>query len=245
MWLVICDAADEAGIWAYAGLKKRGLEPLELVLPEEITFGAQYVHRLSTEQTEFTVDLHDGRRIDAALVKGVLNRLYRLPSAFVDRVKSEDRDYVGEELHAFFMSGLFSLPCPVFNPPSAIALEGEWRDLSEWLWLAGKAGLNCPVYRLSSREKGGIVDDLTRATVGATPTRTALVVADEVIAPGAPDEVVAGCRAFASLARLPLIGIDFVVATDGAWICHGASPLPDLRVGSGAVLDALARALKL
>lgn len=243
MWLVICDAADEAGIWAYAGLKKRGLEPLELVLPEEITFAAKYVHRLSTDQTEFTVILRDGRRINSSQLKGVLNRLYRLPSEFIDRVNHRDRDYVLEELHAFFMSGIFCLPCPVFNPPSAVALEGEWRDLSEWLWLAGQSGLVCPAYRLSSRESGGIVDNLM-ATASVASVRTVFVVDNEVIAPGAPLELVESCRLFASLARLPLVGINFVVALDGTWVCHGASPLPDLRAGGSALIDALARSFK-
>lgn len=241
MWLVFCEATDVVGSWAFLGLKKRGLEPVRIVLPDELTFGAEYVHRLSATSVDTELRLKGDQPIASHQISGVFNRLVEMPPEYLDLVGESDRDYIQEEFHAFFMSWMNSLACPVLNPPGATYLFGEWYHVSEWLSLANQVGLPILPYVMSSHPeaKSG------SALEGPAPDdrKTALVIGDHVIAPGASDAIALGCHSLASLVDLPVLGLEFVVTSDNQWLFCGASPLPDLRMGGQHALEALAQTL--
>ena len=84
MWLMICSAQDAAALWAYHGLRARGLHPLELLTPEMLTAGTRWDHTVGVDADNFTITLDDGRVIDNRYVNGVINRLQRPSGAWRD-----------------------------------------------------------------------------------------------------------------------------------------------------------------
>ena len=109
MWLVLAPAADPSAAWAFRGLRARGLAPLELVSSELLLRSRRWVHRVGGGGDSVEVDLPDGRMIRSQDVRGVLNRITYIG---LDELlpPSDDRDYVVQELHAFFISWLNALP---------------------------------------------------------------------------------------------------------------------------------------
>ena len=79
MWLMICSAQDESALWAYYGLRARGLNPLELVTAEMLTTSARWEHTVGVDGANFTVTLADGRVINNRRINGVVNRLTHVP----------------------------------------------------------------------------------------------------------------------------------------------------------------------
>ena len=51
-----------------------------------------------------------------------------------------------------------------------------------------------------------------------------------------------GCRRLAELSHTALLGVEFTTSSAGPWTFAGATPMPDLRLGGEALLDALASA---
>jgi hypothetical protein len=127
-------------------------------------------------------------------------------------------------------------------------LAGQWRHPSEWVWLAARAGLPTPAYRLVPDEAGGphAVDPQAgyqgRLVPPDVPVRSVLVVEGRVVGPeDMPAHIGEGCQRLAGLAGTELLGFDF--AGEG-WTFAGATPWPDLSVGGEALLSALAAALR-
>jgi hypothetical protein len=235
MWLVVCPAADLSALWAYRGLRARGLEPLELVAAEVLAHALRWDHRLGTTGTTIEIELADGRRISGDQVRGTLNRLVHVPADGVVAAHSDDRDFAAQELNALYLSWLSALPGPMLNRPTPQGLCGAWRHLSEWTWLAARAGLTVAPCRLDSADP--------HSSSGAASTagsRQAIVVAGRVCGPALPPAAEAGSRRLAALAETPLLGVDFAATADGQWTFVGATPVPDLRRGGEALLAALA-----
>ncbi len=231
MWLVLADRADEAALWAYLGLKRRVLDPLEFVMPEELAAGARFHQFLSAGGDGSAVELRDGRRLEGSRLRGVLNRLAALPEP---PPASPDSGYISNEYSAWLMSWLAGLACPVLSPPGCGMLCGDYRSDVEWRVLAAEAGLDFEPLRVGSEED---------AVPGESPLHTVFVVNGETIAGNAPEQVRSGCARLAELAGAPLLGLDFESGS-GGWLFRGASPLPDLRAGGAPLLDSLARALR-
>ena len=242
MWLILCSSHDAHALWAYEGLKARGLAPLEMVSAEALPYSLRWEHRLDAEGARLSVTLRDGRTITSDRLRGVLNRLTHVPTQHLSM--SSDHDYMTQEFTAFFMSWLNALPQPVLNPVTPQGLCGHWRHLSEWVLLASAAGLPTPTYRQSSLDE---IDE-TRAErklfPPTTPTRHVIVVGTEVVSPADPPrEIRDGCRRLAQLSATPLLGVEFAATPASAWTFAGASPLPELSFGGEPLLDALAAAL--
>lgn len=237
MWLVLCAANDLAALWAARGLAARGLQPLEIVTAEALAYNLRFEHRLTASQPSVNITLADQRVIDGALVRGTLNRLQLVPSAHLRGANTADRQYAEQELYALTLSWLSSLPGRMLNRPTPQGLGGEWRHPSEWLWLAAQAGLSTATYQQS---------DAREATVppAQTVTRTIIIVRDICCDPTVPPSVADGCARLAQLSGADLLGLDFHVTPAGDWIFTNATPLPDLRSGGVAFLDALAEALQ-
>lgn len=243
MWLILCSSYDAVAHWAFNGLKARGLEPLEMVAAETLPYGLRWEHRVGAEGGYVSVVLRDGRRVTSDGLRGVLNRLTHVPTQSLAVLP--DHEYISHELTAFFMSWLHALPGPVLNPPTAQGLCGPWRHLSEWAWLAARAGLDVPVYRQGSRD----TIDETRAErtlfPKETPTVGAVYLSGRLYGPQQfPAEIERGCARLAALSSTPLLGVSFARSDDGAWRFAGATPLPDLTLGGDPLLDALAAELR-
>lgn len=230
MWLVLSPSHDAAAAWACEGLRARGLHPVHHLTTETLAFGVQWEHRIDGGGAHVRLTLPNGLDVRSTEVQGVLNRLLAAPADSTLVARPSDRDYAQQELMAFFMSWLETLPGPVLNPPTAQGLSGAWRHPSEWNCLAAEAGLPTSPYALSSRT----VLEVPHVPVGR------VIVVDGVVVGSVPEATREGCRRLAALARTPLLGIDFEPES-GTFA--GATPQPELRHGSAPLLDALARAL--
>lgn len=244
MWLVLCPPNDLAALWAYQGLKARGLAPLELVSAEMLAYGLRWEHRLSTNGLSVDITLADRRTIRSSTVRGILNRLSYIPQEHFYAAGSADRDYAAQELMAFYMSWLHAMPGAVLNRPTAQGLSGSWRHISEWVWLAGRAGLPTLPYRQTGLDQ--IEDGHTggRLVSEATPAKTILVVGGHLTGTPAPPDILEGCKRLAALSATALLGIEFVAGSRSSWTFAGATPLPDLRLGGEVLLDLLVSALQ-
>jgi hypothetical protein len=241
MWLVLASATDASALWAWQGLRARGLAPLELLTPEALVRSRIWAHRVGAGGDSVEIALADGRFIRSGDVRGALNRISWLPPDHLAGAVQGDRDYAAQELYAFFLSWLNTLPGNVVGRPTPMGLSGRWRQSSEWALLAATAGLPMRTFRQTSRdEDGGVRPSLAPP---GTAVRTVVVVDGHAVGT-APPGLLEGAGRLASIADADLLGVDFSVDDDGAWAFAGASPSPDLSVGGEALLDALADAIR-
>jgi hypothetical protein len=127
----------------------------------------------------------------------------------------------------------------MLNRPAPQCLGGPWRHPSEWVWLAAQAGLLTMPYQQSDWLEAPSSNALARNSA-----RTIIVVKNTCCGPTAPPSVAAGCLRLAQLSGTNVLGLDFHLAPSGDWVFTSATPMPDLRLGGSALLDALARALQ-
>jgi hypothetical protein len=230
MYLVLCDSSDLSALWAWRELSRR-LADVRLVTSEALVYAARWEHRVDSCRTSTIITLGDGCVIRSEEVRGTLNRLLVLPGDHLRAVAAE-REYAGAELLAFFASWLHALPKPVLNPASPSGLSGgaQWRDHSEWLWLAAESGLGVPPY---------VENESTAPEPPLPGARTLMVIGDRVVGPPHPAQVAAGCIALARRTSLGILGVGF----DELWSFRHATVVPDLRAGGCDAIDALAEAL--
>jgi hypothetical protein len=230
MWLVLCQPDDHAALWAYAGLKARGLAPLHLVCPQALACATRIVHRIDESGARFELSLADGVRLTSGDVHGVLNRMSHLPTAHLGPVESDDSRYAAAELAALTLSWLACISPVTVNRPSARGLPGAWRPAAQWAALASAAGLPVSAVPLFSP---GIHPR------PAVPNQSVIVVASTVHGAAAPDAIARSCTRLAEAAGLDLLGIGFHVDATGTWRFAYADPMPDLRLGGEALVDRL------
>jgi len=243
MWLVLCETQDVAAQWAYLGLRARGVEPLELLTSANLAQAVSWEHRLGDKGAYTTFTLADGRRISSDAVRGALNRLLTAPSALLPLARPSEKEYASQELVSFFLSWLHSLPGPVLNRATPQGLSGQWRHLSEWVCLAAGAGLPVSSYALSTETGTGYAPFQSSLAPPGAAVRTVLVLANQVVGDSIPEAMAEGCRRLGQLSNTALLGIDFAANAEGYWTFASATPLPDLRPGGEALLDALATEL--
>lgn len=242
MWLVFCELNDASALWAYQGLKSRGLEPIELLSAEMLAYSLHWEHRLGYDAPSINIILSDGRAIGSDTISGVLNRLQTIPSEHL-RANHADRDYASQELFAFFMSWIFSLPKPVLNRPTSQGLSGQWRHASEWVWLATQAGLTSLPYKQTSYDE--IDTNRLKGTLVTAETKVKMVIVIDgyVIGSNLPHDIARSCKHLSELSETSLLGIEFIEGSAGSWTFAGATPLPDLRLGGQELLNVLAAVL--
>jgi hypothetical protein len=242
VWLVLCASTDVTGIWAYQGLKRRGL-PAELVTAELLVYSARWEHSVSDAGATVRAVLPDGREICSARVRGTLNRLAYLPTAHLERAAPSERDYAIQEWTAFFLSWLSCLPGPMLNRPTPQGLSGSWRHPSEWAWLAAGAGL--PTARYAEGSSHGVrSEEAAFLFVPEGPIRTVFAVGECVVGTEMPKAIKEGCLRLAASAGTRLLGIQFAAGPAGPWTFLSATPTPDLSLGGERLLDCLAGALQ-
>jgi hypothetical protein len=243
MWLILSEADDASAIWAFRGLKSRGIEPLVYISSEVIAYSLRWEHRLDGNETNIKIDLADGHVIKNDTVNGILNRLFTIPQKHLQVANPKDRDYAIQELASFFMSWLNCFDCPVFNPPTPHGLSGHFRHASEWAFLASRAGLPTPTYKQSSADKDLEIHPLGKLVSFPKSLHTVLILRGRTTGATIPEELLAGCKKLSELANTPLLGVDFTPDETGAWVFVGATPSPDLRLGGEEFLDELAAEL--
>lgn len=243
MWLVLCSANDVSAHWAYDGMKRRGLKPIEMIYAEALPFSLRWEHRVGADGVSISITLADGRLIDSDDIRGALNRVVGVPP--LPATYSPDAEYANSEIPAFFLSWMYGLPGPVLNRATAQGLCGQWRHISEWVCLASRAGLQVPAYKQSSRDQINEAVTERRLFPLGTPTRTVIVMEGSVFSADVPPAVRESCVRLSELAGTSLLGIEFVLApqigdSGNNWIFAGATPLPDLRYGGEELLDQIA-----
>lgn len=239
MWLVLCSAQDIAALWAYEGLKRRGLQPIELLTDDLLSYSLRFQHQIGADGVFTHITLADSRTIESATVQGTLNRLSRLSTMHMQHARSEDRLYAEQELHALYLSWLYALPGPLVNRPTPQGLSGSWRHLSEWIWLAGQAGLTTPNYQQSDYTIPLLTTDYI-----ASEHRSLIVFAEHCFGSSVPPSVQQGAIRLANASDVEMLGVDFHIDTSGRWLFVNATPLPDLRIGGQALLEKLANKLR-
>ena len=249
MQLVLCSSNDVSALWAYQGLRRKGLDDVRLISSEMLGYGLRWIHRVGSNGATVDITLADGQKIRDDSVDGVLNRLPAAPSDLL-MVAPNDREYAVAEYTAFFMSWLYALPGPVLNRPTPQGLSGWWRHISEWASLASRAGLPTPVYRQSSydhiygpSEKCTQSGGMSLFSAG-TSTKNVIVVGNNVTGDQAPQNIIEGSQRLSELSGTELLGIEYVISPSNIWEFSAATPLPDLRKGGEMLLDALASAFK-
>ena len=243
MWLVLCDANDASATLVFQALRARGIAPLELITADALALAEEWEHRIEGDAASVRVRLGDGRTFEGGALRGVLNRLFTAPTWHWRAAAKADQEYVQQELIAFFLSWLNALPCPVINRPTPQGLCGRWRSEAEWVCLAQRAGLPVAPYRASSLDRIDEMRGEKRLLVPGASTRSVIVVNGTVAGTSVPDELKDACAAFAKEAETELIGLDFIDGAAGPWTFVGANPMPDLRWGGPALIDALVEAL--
>lgn len=242
MWLLLCSKYDSSALWAYEGLRKRGLLPLELITDEMLLRGCKWEHRVGACEASISITLADGRVINNKNVRGTLNRLTHVPLKALAAIP--DYEYATQEYAAFFMSWLYALPEPVINPSVAGGLSGAWRHASEWVSLAAQAGLPTPDYKQTSEDTIDERVELRRLLPAGLPTTHFIVVGNRLVGPSLPPETRAACVQLAKLAQTALLGIEMAQdPASNSTVFASATPMPDLKLGGEPLLDALAAEL--
>jgi hypothetical protein len=238
MWTVLCTSYDHAAIWAWDGLRSRGLNPVELVTAEHLAFSRGWEHRVSSDGARVKIALQDGRVLCSSRIRGVLNRLSAPSAELIAHATPADREYANCELQSFYLSWLNSLSGVVINRPSPLGLSGGWRHTSEWAIRAARAGLRAAPYRQSAR------DAADRGYFPLTPEGTTpasvIVLRDKVFGAVMPEAINAACIRMARAENVEMFGIDLYQDADGEWMFGCATPTPNLMIGGEPLLDYMA-----
>lgn len=250
MLLVLCPLNDPHALW-FAG---RALADGRLctVLPtEKLSFARRRSHRLGGgggSEPRTVIELTDGTVVDGARVTGVLNRMIAPPADAWHHAPEAERDYATAELHAFSLSWLTGLRCPVRNRPTPECLAGPAPDpLRSWA-AAQASGLSCAPVRMGAADPWhpaeAVLASARRASGPSARPVHAVCLDGTVLVPNVPARVAAGVAALCALlgARRALLGVDFLVDGDD-WRFAGTSPLPDLRSGGNRLYRLLLDAL--
>lgn len=158
-------------------------------------------------------------------IRGVLTRLPGVHAQELPFIAERDREYVAQEMHAFLLAWLTSLPCKVVNRPTPSSLMGVGWRREGWLLAARRVGLEVRPYvrtphRLAPEPPHGV-------------TSSVVVVGKRVL--NAPDPVFeAKARALAVEAAAELLAIEcelhehrWLVRSVGSWLDFDAPSVAD------------------
>lgn len=247
MFIVLCASNDHAALWAWEGLKLRGLEPIELVTSEALAFARGWEHRVGASGAHVKIALQDagaptqinaGRVLCGSRIRGVLNRLSWPSSSLISHAAPSDREYSSCEIQAFYLSWLNSLSGVIVNRPNPGGLSGAWRHASEWAVRANRAGLSVPPYRQSARDSAD--RGYGPLTPEAAVPESLIVLRDRVFGANVPASVEAACLRLARGENLEMLGVDLYRNPRGEWMFGHANPSPHLQLGGEPLLDRLA-----
>jgi hypothetical protein len=238
MWIVFCSSSDHSAIWAFEGLQRRGLAPLELVTTECLGVARFWEHRVGAGGAHLKIGLHDGRTLCSSQIRGALNRIAAPAPTLIQHAVESDREYATAEMQAFYLSWLNAVPGNVVNRPTPQGMSGAWHHISEWALIANRCGFNVPRYRQTD------LDPMERGYASLAPygaAVTSLVVLDGVgvFGPPVPPQTAASCQALAKAEKNAILGVNVYQDPAGDWLFAGATPTPWLPLGGDALLDGL------
>jgi hypothetical protein len=95
-----------------------------------------------------------GSVYSTACLRGVLTAIDCVQPHDLPHVHPDDQTFVGQEMTAFLRSWLDTLPCPVLDQPTPIALSGPAGDPGAWASAAEAAGVSDRRWEPWSRLKG-------------------------------------------------------------------------------------------
>jgi hypothetical protein len=239
MHLMLCSYSDAPALWAFEGLRAMGLNSLELVTTEMLSFTTHWEHRVGNTGCSLSFKRPDGRTFQDRNIGGVVNRLMAPPADAVAHAVPSDRDYALQEMSAFYLSWLQALPGPVLNRPTPQGLAGRWFHSSEWALLAHQAGLCAPAWRQTDSDRAE--DGYASMAPAGVASAQVVVLDDELFGASAPAEVRSACVSLAKLSQTRLLGIDFYETRENPWTFAYATPTPNLQIGGPPLLRSLAR----
>ena len=132
--------------------------PVTVVTGELLAFARRRSHRLGRAGVHSSIELGDGTVLSDLTFTGVLNRLVEPPAAAWEHAAVGERTYAMAELHAFTLSWLTSLPCPVRNRPDPSYLAGPAPHPLLALAAARSVGLRTVPIRLDTSTAGAGYD---------------------------------------------------------------------------------------
>lgn len=226
MWLVFAEPDDRPALWAFAGLRRLGVHPIDIVTTDELVTAPRWRHEVGEEGVRSHVELHDGRVLDGGALRGVLNRIGEPRSP----VEGDAADFARQEVRALLLSFLHGLPCPVVNPPAPSQLAGATFDLWSWRARAREAGLRI--------ESGPIRGALNGPPSDGAELAHALVIGGECFGAKLSVADAQSLRRLAASVGVPVLHAWFRVAEDGLRFWD-ATPVGELRLGGAAGLERL------
>jgi hypothetical protein len=242
MWIILCSWSDHSALWAFEGLQRRGLAPLELVTSESLGVARFWEHRIGGAGAHFKIVLQDGRTICSSRIRGALNRVAAPHPTLIQHAVESDREYATSEMQSFYLSWLNAVPGNVVNRPTPQGMSGAWRHTSEWALLAGRCGFKVPPYRQTDLDP---VEHGYASLAPAGAPVSHLVVLEGVGVYGAPvpEQIAASCQALAKAEKIAMLGVNVCQDSAGDWLFAGATPTPLLQCGGEPLLDGLATLL--
>src|SRR5208337_3320813 len=204
-----CHAYDASSHWLSQALRNRDVRGVEMLSADELPYALRWKHFLNSQSVSVEFELNGGRVYRSSQIDGVINRIDHVDPQVWHRSTHGDREYVLQELSAFYSSWLFALPCPVYNPPDPLCLSGKFRTQAEWTVLAGKAGLPAAAFHTNSNR--GEVRDFGGSARGeqGAGLLSLLAFREKVFGPPVGSALREGCAKLAFLSGCPLLGIDF------------------------------------
>jgi hypothetical protein len=144
-------------------------------------------------------------------VVGVLTRLPGVSAEMLPHIDPADRSYVATEMHAFLVSWLNALPCPILNRPSPDCLVGPYWRREKWVRKAAHLGIPVVPVQRSTQASAISAPNLAATTYGVTVT----VVGSHVVGDVAP-ALARHARELAVAAGVELLGVQFDGTTTGS-----------------------------
>lgn len=273
-FLVLAEETDEVAQWARHGLQRRLAGEVgrhtgdgslagevALVTPADLSFADEVTYTWDGRVEHSRVTLDDGRTIDSARVRGVLNRFTTVYTEHWHRLGGQDAAYAEAEMHATFLVWLASLGDVVTNAPTPYWLGGPYRRPQVWRAQAARVGIPVAPVRESAGTlavdntvdgagsghgaSGGDVEQyvdegLTGALGSLTSLRRVVMYRGQAFGDASPTVAQWG-RALADHVGVALLGLDVGRTQDGTEVLADVTVHPDLRLGGEALLDAIAR----
>jgi hypothetical protein len=227
--LILSHAGDRGAAAVCGALESRvGRSGVRLVTDAELFLAPLWLHTVSISGDDTVIRLPDGETLRSDRIGCVLNRLEFIHLPQFEDGDPEDCDFAVSEFRALLTSWLRSLPCPVINHSAASELSESSRRHSEWLWLAGRAGLPARELVLSDGARREVRTDLSG---GLTPVsglpRKYLVAGERVVGP-CPEDWEEPSLRLARIADCSLLEITWDEAVDGNRLACEINPMPPL-----------------
>ena len=196
-------------------------QPVGIMTPQDLSVRGWRQQPGATDTTGMDAVVVQRELIPQKEITGVLTRLQWVTDAEVIDLAIPDRAYAAAEMHAFLLSWLSRLKCPVLNPPTPICLSGPFWRAEQWAHAAARAGI--PVHAIRR-------DTQSDPTAGIPPpdaSHAVTVIGRRAF--GAADPVLLGyARRLAEIAGVALLTVRFCDDAGRGMTFVGADTLPAL-----------------